>query len=187
MTPGGVLTNLYSFGTNPGDGRSPSALLQGADGNFYGTTLSGGAQNQGTVFEISPAGAFTTLYSFGSVPGDGAAPLAALIQAGDGTFYGTTQNGNSSNTGTIFQITSSGTETVFYTFGMNLNDGLFPQASLVLGSDGNFYGTTNQGGTQNQGAVFQITPAGVEMVLYSLRLIESRRWSEPIRRTGARQ
>src|SRR5208282_3285952 len=87
-----TLTTLHSFdGT---DGASPYAtLVQGFDGNLYGTTYSGGASNNGTVFKITTGGALTTLHSFSGT--DGANPIAALVQANDGYLYGTTFGGGS--------------------------------------------------------------------------------------------
>jgi uncharacterized repeat protein (TIGR03803 family) len=94
-------TNLYSFGGYPTDGVDPNALVQGSDGNFYGTTQSGGTSTNcsdgcGTVFRISPDGTYTTLYSFAGPPSDGAAPFAGLVQGSDGNFYGTTSQGGHS-------------------------------------------------------------------------------------------
>src|SRR5208283_1359552 len=97
ITPGGQLTTLYNFCSQSGctDGDEPFAgLVQGTDGNFYGTTVSGGANGLGTIFKLTPSGALTTLYSFCSQSGcsDGENPYAGLVQASDGNFYGTTQN-----------------------------------------------------------------------------------------------
>src|ERR1700690_696582 len=107
-TPSGqVLTTLVSFdGSN---GLEPLAsLIQGADGNFYGTTYGGGTNDEGTVFKITPAGSLTTLYSFCSQAGcvDGAVPIAGLVQGSDGNFYGTTAEGgeNELDEGTVFKI-----------------------------------------------------------------------------------
>jgi uncharacterized repeat protein (TIGR03803 family) len=161
---------LYSFaGGRSGNGKFPGAgLIQGSsDGNFYGTTFAEGASNLGTVFSITPAGVETLLYSFGGAPNDGSFPFAALIHGGDGNFYGTTSNGGANNDGTVFKITPAGVETVLYSFSGAPGDGAIPRAGLILGSDGNFYGTTQVGGTNSYGTVFKITPAGVETVLYS--------------------
>ncbi len=148
MTPGGRLTNLYSFCSQPGcaDGELPYAgLIQGANGNLYGTTLAGGTSGTGTVFEITPAGQLTTLYKFCSQPGctDGAAPFAGLVQA-NGNFYGTTEAGGTSGYGTVYEITPAGRLTTLYNF-CSLSgcaDGFRPYAGLLLASDGNLYGTT---------------------------------------------
>jgi uncharacterized repeat protein (TIGR03803 family) len=165
ITPAGVETVLHSFG-NGGDGKVPEvALVQGSDGNFYGTTAFGGTANRGSVFMITPLGVETVLHSFGSGT-DGATPDSALIQASDGNFYGTTTNGGTAASGAVFKITPAGVETVLYSFGSS-NDGNFPLAGLIQASDGNFYGTTGSGGAANGGTVFKLTPAGVETVLHS--------------------
>jgi uncharacterized repeat protein (TIGR03803 family) len=166
VTPGGRLTSLHSFdGT---DGENPLAgLLHATNGNFYGTTAFGGAHKQGTIFQITPSGALTTIYSFCPQLGcpDGEEPEANLIQAPNGTFYGTTPSGGAGGDGTVFQITSSGVLTTLYSF--NGSDGNQPSAALVLGSDGNFYGTTRAGGANSGGTIFQISPAGALTTLYN--------------------
>ena len=131
-------------------------LVQGSDGNFYGTTYSGGSNNGvGTVFRISPSGTLTSLYSF-SGP-DGANPFAALVQGSDGDFYGTASLGGNGNLnggtayGTAFKISPSGNLTNLYSFDGG-NAGGDPTAPLVQGSDGNFYGATWIGG-----AFFQLS------------------------------
>jgi uncharacterized repeat protein (TIGR03803 family) len=170
ITPEGTLTTLYNFGWT--DGASPSAgLIQAADGNFYGTTTSGGTNctlGCGTVFKITPAGTLTTLYSFDST--DGAVPVARLIQATDGNFYGTTQRGGASDYGTVFEISPAGALTTLHSF--TLTDGAYPDAGLIQAKDGNFYGTTNAGGNitvgnpNGYGTVFKMTPMGTLTVLY---------------------
>jgi uncharacterized repeat protein (TIGR03803 family) len=165
-------TVLYSFGNSTNDGFDPVApLVQGSDGNFYGTTYIGGVENYGTIFQISPSGTYTTLYSFDVVPYDGASPYAGLVQGRDGNFYGTTQYGGTNYDGTVFRISPSGNYTNLHSFN-NSPDGANPLAGLVQGSDGNFYGTTQNGGTSGNcefgcGTVFRISPSGTETTLYS--------------------
>jgi uncharacterized repeat protein (TIGR03803 family) len=167
ITPGGVMTMLHAFTGGTTDGRNSNAsLILGADGNFYGTTVGGGASDKGTVFKITPAGVETVLYSFAGGLTDGNYPSAALIQASDGNFYGTTPQEDPSNHGTVYRVTPAGVETVLHTFGGG-TDGNNPAAALIQGSDGNFYGTTYGGGINNFGTVFKITPAGVETILHS--------------------
>jgi uncharacterized repeat protein (TIGR03803 family) len=162
-SPAQTLDSLHSFdGT---DGSLPYAgLVQGTDGNFYGTTSgfvprSGNCIRCGTVFKITPAGALTTLYSFSG--NDGANPFAGLVQATDGNFYGTTLEGGAHSHGTIFNITAAGVLTTLYSFGSG--NGTNPYAGLVQATDGNFYGTTGQGGVINNcgsygcGTVFSLT------------------------------
>ncbi|MGA3141759.1 MAG: choice-of-anchor tandem repeat GloVer-containing protein [Verrucomicrobiota bacterium] len=185
MSTNGTLTTLYSF-TGDNDGANPSAgLVQGSDGNLYGTTYYGGTNGYGTVFKISTNGVFTSLYSFGSVLDsnglllDGSGPNG-LVQGSDGLFYGTTQWGgaftdqyNSIGYGTVFRITTNGALATLYSFGSvqdtngNPLDGVAPFASLVQGSDGYLYGTTSGGGTDDYGTVFRISTNGVLTCLYS--------------------
>jgi uncharacterized repeat protein (TIGR03803 family) len=164
----GTLTTLHSFSGYPSDGRAPSAaLIQATDGNFYGTTPSGGADNTGTVFEITPTGTLTTLHSFAYT--DGGAPITPLAQATNRELYGTTQGGGANNDGTVFKITPGGALTTLYSFCAqpSCTDGSFPLAGLVQGTDGNFYGTTYGGGTNDEGTVFKIAPTGTLTTLHS--------------------
>jgi uncharacterized repeat protein (TIGR03803 family) len=182
ITPSGTLTTLYNFCSQSGctDGSSPNAgLVQATNGDLYGTTYSGGAndsypclQGCGTVFKITPSGAVTTLYSFCSQSGcaDGYGPLAALVQATDGNLYGTTQYGGASGActefgcGTVFKITPSGTLKTLHSF--DGTDGYNPVAGLVQATDGDLYGTTGGGGP-GSGTVFKITPSGKLTTLLS--------------------
>jgi uncharacterized repeat protein (TIGR03803 family) len=172
ITPAGAVKTIYTFCAKPDctDGFSPYAgLVQGTDGNFYGTTLSGGTGFSGTIFKVTPAGVLTTLHSFCFSPGctDGSNPYAGLIQASNGNFYGTTYNG--STPGTIFEITTNGALTTIYSFCSTgvCEDGALPQAGLIQANNGNFYGTTSSGGAHSEGTVFQVTPAGLLKTLYS--------------------
>ncbi|MGA2903049.1 MAG: choice-of-anchor tandem repeat GloVer-containing protein [Candidatus Korobacteraceae bacterium] len=165
-----TLTTLHSFDNT--DGANPFAgLVQASDGNFYGTTYSGGASNEGVVFKITPSGVLTTLHSFCQLSGctDGTLPAGGLVQGTDGNLYGTTAGGGANNRGTVFKITLSGTLTTLYSF-CNLEscaDGALPYAGLVQAANGNFYGTTEFGGQYTYGAIFQITPSGTLTTLYS--------------------
>jgi uncharacterized repeat protein (TIGR03803 family) len=158
---------LYSF-TNGNDGAFPQAgLVQASDGNLYGTASEGGTNNLGTVFRINATGVLTTLYSFTGRDGD--YPVAGLVQASDGNLYGTTQLGGTNylgSWGTVFRITTNGALTTLYSF-TNGQDGAYPAAGLVQASDGNLYGTTQYGGTNNDGTVFRFTTNGVLTPLYS--------------------
>jgi uncharacterized repeat protein (TIGR03803 family) len=166
ITPAGTLTTLHSFcsQTNCADGQSPQAgLVLAADGSFYGTTQSGGTGDClggcGTVFRMTPHGALTTLYSFCSQSSCGANPFAGLIQATDGNFYGTTVYGGAQNVGTLFELTPDGEMTVLYNFCSEENcpDGYYPSATPVQATDGNFYGTTYEGGHRGWGTVFRLS------------------------------
>ncbi len=160
ITPGGTLTTLYSFcsQTNCTDGAGPQAgLVQAADGDLYGTTVSGGTNTNGTVFKITPTGTLTTLHSFNGTT-DGATPAAGLVQAINGDFYGTASSG-ANNYGTVFKITPSGTLTTLYRFCHQTHcpDGATPYAGLVQDTNGDFYGTTSEGGSNNDGTVFRLS------------------------------
>lgn len=165
ITPAGVESVLYSFTGGADSGYPSGSLIQASDGNFYGMT-NGAANDLGTVFKITPAGVESVLHTF-TGGADGAFPLGSLIQASDGNFYGMT-NGGDVNTdhGTMFKITPAGVETVLYVFTGGA-DGGDPAGSLIQASDGNFYGMTVNGGANNLGAVFKVTPGGVETVQYS--------------------
>jgi uncharacterized repeat protein (TIGR03803 family) len=149
---------------------SYSSLIQGRDGNLYGTSNNGGAAGDGAVFKVTPTGTLTTLYSFCSQAGcsDGSYPFSVLALGTDGNFYGTTQNGGVAGMGTVFKITPSGAYTVLHSFAGT--DGSAPEAGLVLGGDGNFYGTTSSGGTSGGcacGTVFKISATGVLTTLHT--------------------
>jgi uncharacterized repeat protein (TIGR03803 family) len=155
MTPAGALTTLVAFnGTN---GANPRAgLVQGNDGNFYGTTAGSGASDRGMIFKITSAGELATLVSFNGT--NGAAPQAGLVQGSDGNFYGTTADGGAFNLGTVFMMTPTGVLTTLVSF--DGTNGAVPEACLVQGNDGNFYGTTVLGGDSYNGTVFMVTPSG---------------------------
>jgi uncharacterized repeat protein (TIGR03803 family) len=166
ITPSGTETVLHAFPKTGSDGETPYAgLIQGSDGNFYGTTYFGGANNLGAVFKVTPSGTETLLYSFAG-GSDGEHPYAGVIQGSDGNFYGTTYQGGASGYGTVFEITPSGTETVLYAFAGG-SDGANPEAGVIQGRDGNFYGNTFQGGAGSFGTVFKITPSGSETILHT--------------------
>jgi uncharacterized repeat protein (TIGR03803 family) len=180
ITRGGTLTTLHEFCPTYycTDGGSPAAgLIQVTDGNFYGTTSSGGTNGSGTVFKISPRGHLTTIYSFcaQNYCADGVGPEAPVVQATDGNFYGTTFTGGIDNDacefgcGTVFKITPGGELTTLHSFcaQMNCTDGDEPSAGLVQGTDGNFYGTTELGGVNSVGTVFKIRSGGKLIALYS--------------------
>jgi uncharacterized repeat protein (TIGR03803 family) len=175
ISTNGVQNNVYTF-TGGADGANPYAgLVLGSDGNFYGTTTSGGTYTNGTVFRIGINGGLTTLYSF-TGGNDGATPYAGLVQGSDGNFYGTTVSGGTYTNGTVFSIGTNGVLTSLYSFSTG-HDGRHPYGGLVQGRDGSFYGTTLQGGAGNgYGTVFRltvvpgppqlaITPLGTDVVL----------------------
>lgn len=167
ITPQGALTTLYSFCSQPActDGQEPNGpLVMGRDGNFYGTTYSGGSAGgtggAGTIFKITTNGTLTTLYSFCSQShcADGQLPVTGLIQSRDGNFYGTTPYGGADFYGVAFKITPAGTLTVLHSF--DQTDGANPQSPLLLGTNGYFYGMTYEGGSSGNGTVFRMSSTG---------------------------
>lgn len=179
ITPAGKLTTLHSFDGTDGYVGQGTGLIQASNGNFYGTTAYGGAYDQGTVFEITPSGFFSSLYSFCATSGcpDGAVPNG-LTQGSDGNIYGTTSGGGvtdscnaASTSGTFFQLTPAGTLTTLTVF-CRLT-GFRPNSTLVPAANGNFYGTTADGGSSlnaDQGTVYEMTPDGSITSLYSFCL-----------------
>jgi uncharacterized repeat protein (TIGR03803 family) len=170
VSASGVFKALRDF--NYTNGANPNLPTQGTDGNFYGTTQFGGDPTCkcGVVYKATPAGAITVLHAFKGYPTDGNRPIGILVQGPDGNFYGTTYKGGTTNgNGTVFKITPTGVLTLLHSFnyGNGNFDAQLPEAGLTLGTDGNFYGVTANGGTKNAGAIFKITPAGSESVLYS--------------------
>jgi uncharacterized repeat protein (TIGR03803 family) len=167
MNSAGTVTTLHNF-TGGADGRHSSfggALIQGSDGDFYGTAYEGGTYNTGTVFKISSAGILTSLHQF-SGP-DGGGPEAGLVEGSDGNFYGTTYWGGTNDHGTVYKISSGGAFTNLYQF--SGADGSHPYTGLVQGSDGFFYGTTHNGGTNGWGTVFQFNSAGTLSTIHHFR------------------
>jgi uncharacterized repeat protein (TIGR03803 family) len=172
-------------------------LVQGADGNFYGTTFRGGSGGClgpfgvigcGTVFKLTPSGTQTVLHNFTydsttNTAVNGIYPYGGLVQGRDGNFYGTTSGGGNAGAvcngtlgcGVIFKITPAGRFTLLHSFNgafATPAEGGRPAGRLLLAKDGNFYGTTTQGGytadkVANQGTIFKITPGGVFTTLIS--------------------
>jgi uncharacterized repeat protein (TIGR03803 family) len=151
-------------------GNPLSDLIQASDGNFYGTTSNGGANNMGSVFKLTPAGVLTTIHSFSGA--DGSFPASGVVEGRDGVLYGTTYGTGKSTDpdgfGTIFDMLTTGQFETLYTF-TGGTDGGDPQGALVQGNDGNFYGTTSRGGDLSilnpSGVFFRITPAGSYAVI----------------------
>ena len=162
--PGVAFSTLYSF-TGASDGGSPNGLMQETNGNFYGATQSGGTDDSGTIFVMTPAGAFTNLYLFDDAGIGGFSPGAGLTQGADGNLYGTTEEGGANGWGIIFKTTTNGNLSTVATFAEG--NGAVPNQAMILGADGNFYGTTSSGGANNEGVVFRVTPGGALSVLAS--------------------
>ncbi len=167
ISAAGTLTTLYSFTGNLDGAQPQAALVQGVDGNFYGTTSADGlsSTNAGTVFTINSLGTLTTLYRF-TGGSDGGNPRGALVQGTDTNFYGTTFAGGASGLGVVFKMTTAGTLTTLWQFN-GITDGSQPVAGLVEGPNSNFFGTTFAGGANGLGTIFTITPSGALTTLYS--------------------
>ena len=180
---------LKSFGSASSDGSWPEGpLIQGQDGALYGVTAFGGRFGKGTIYKVSLAGAYSVLYSFGESTTDGFTPVGGLAQSSDGSIYGATSSGGlnscfqvpqfpgEGNCGTIFKLSPEGNFSTVYTFGATASDGVQPNGSLLLASDGNLYGTTVNGGTNhcggggetnNCGTVFRLSLTGALTILHS--------------------
>jgi len=158
LSTNGQYTTMHTFsgGSQPTvDGAFPAAsLIQGRDGNLYGTTEYGGSNFKGAVFRLSTGKAYTTIHSFAGT--DGAYPAASLIQASDGNLYGTTTEGGTNGQGTIFRVSTNGAFSSLYSFTGGL-DGATPLAGVIQAKDGNLYGTTEAaGGVSDAGSIFRL-------------------------------
>jgi uncharacterized protein (TIGR03437 family) len=169
MTPTGDLRTIFVFNGQDTDA-GYSALTLGLDGNFYGTAWSGG------IYRLTPAGGFTLLYTFGTPDGATSAPVGGLALGPDGNFYGMTEYGGTSpNSGNVFRITPSGTLAALSDVNGSAPAAAYyiaPNATLVLGPDGNFYGVMEYGGAcpsylDGCGTIFRISPSGNFATLYT--------------------
>ena len=168
VTPTGKLTTLFSFNYYVNGAGPFAGLVLGTDGNFYGTTTSGGANGFGTIFRVSPEGKLTILHGFNY--GDGYFVFGTLVQARDGSLYGASYAGGTSGVGTVFKLAPDGTFTVLHNF--DNTDGAYAYGSLIQATDGNFYGTTQTGGAYGQGTVFKITSAGDLTTIHSFNVTD---------------
>jgi uncharacterized repeat protein (TIGR03803 family) len=159
LNKAGKETVLYSF-AGGSDGANPQCtLVRDSEGKLYGTTTFGGAGGSGTVFMVEGEGRKTVLYSF-SGGTDGGLPFAGVVRDSAGNLYGTTlQGGSAPNpSGTVFEVTPSGQETVLHSFTEG-EDGGFPLfGGLSQDAAGNLYGTTQSGGANGPGVAFRIHP-----------------------------
>lgn len=192
ISPDGVETVIHSFGRGSDDGANPKGLIQGSDGDFYGTTTNGGIQNCvratvqiagppgkyidstgcGVLYKINARGEVAILHYF-SGGTDGQQPIPTLVEVGNGEFYGATDTGGIVNNlcdvdgcGLIFRVTTGGQKTTVHPFGAISADGFRP-IGLTLGTDGILYGTTAVGGAQSQGTVFTVSAEGTYTILHA--------------------
>lgn len=173
LTPSGQFSTVHTFCLQSGcpDGEYPwGSLVQDTLGNIYGTASAGGSHgSDGTVFRLSTTGSLTAIYRFCALTQctDGRFPNENLILKPGGNFYGTTRSGGAYGNGTVFSLTVRGSLTTLYSFCAQSGcaDGAIP-ISMVLATDGNFYGITSQGGVMNQGTFFRMSPTGQLVTLY---------------------
>lgn len=171
ITTSGTLTAIYSFCSlaSCADGANPyTSLIQASNGDLYGTTYSGGATGNGTLFKITTSGTLTTLYSFCSLANcaDGSGPEGQLALDTAGNIYGTATNGGASNFGTVFKFSTKNVLTTIHSF--SGADGEYPEGGVIFAS-GALYGTADEGGANGDGTVFKLTTAGVETTLHSFK------------------
>jgi uncharacterized repeat protein (TIGR03803 family) len=162
-----TVSTIYNFADNGASGANPwyVTLVQGTNGNLYGTTYNGGKDLFGTVFNVTDSGSQKIIYSFTGTATDGAFPTGGLTLGTDGNFYGTTQQGGAHQMGTAFKVTPTGTITILHSFNAFV-DGAFPWGPPILASDGNFYGTTSGGGINGHGVVYKMTTSGTVTKIY---------------------
>ena len=182
VTESGALTPIYTFTTAQGGGPN-NPLVIGPDGNLYGTTYNGGKNNTGTIFQVTPSGSYKLLYSFTQaydnnpnhksyfINMDGQNPMTGLVVGPDGQLYGSTPNGGVNDEGTLFKITTAGKFTLLYANGNSNGDSGAYAEPMILGSDGNLYGTGTVDTSNSGGTVFQLTSSGVCTILHTFQPI----------------
>jgi uncharacterized repeat protein (TIGR03803 family) len=164
LTPANALTPLHAFGGGDDGGNPLASLVQGSDGNLYGTASTGGSNGVGTVFSLSTNGLFTPLCSFNST--NGSCPASSLVQGNDGKLYGTTAAGGTHDFGTVFSLSTNGSFNSLVSF--DYTAGAYPSNGVVQATDGAFYGTASSGGTNGGwGTVFRLTANGTLTPLHS--------------------
>lgn len=173
-------TTLYTF-LGTADGGSPySGVIRDNAGNIYGTTTGGGNENGpegcGVVFKVDTNGVETVLHTFAGEPGDGCNPYAELTQDETGNLYGTTVYGGSGDAGVVFKIDTNENETILHNFTGDASDGAYPYSALIEDDFGNFYGTTQQGGTVGGGTIYELTERGALEILFSFATVDGGLW-----------
>ena len=164
---GGSFAVLNTF-TQSNQGTTPEGgIVQAQDGNFYGTTSTGGNGGYGTLYQCVPSTGKLNILTQFTNGNPGGTPVGAVTEGADGYLYGTAEYGGDNNYGTVFRTDLSSSTTSTFAQVTGGLAGYYPQSDLIQASDGNFYGTTAQGGTSNLGTFFQVTPAGVFTVIYS--------------------
>jgi len=163
IAPDGTHTVLHTFRGDDGSWPMGTLMMDGR-GNLYGTTFEGGKGGYGAIFRVTPDGKETTIHSFDGT--DGQSSEAGLLQA-NGNLYGTTEFGGADRQGTLFEVTKAGSESILHSFTLG-GDGGDPVSPLIADAQGNFYGTTADGGADiNGGIAFMYSPDGTETVLHN--------------------
>jgi uncharacterized repeat protein (TIGR03803 family) len=165
ITSSGTYTTIYTF--IPSVGTSPIAPpTQGTDGFLYIPVSLGGINFCGSIAKLSTAGVLSGSVGFACGAG-GSFPIGPLVQASNGNFYSTTQDGGTNGEGTTYQVTTGLVITVLHSFGATFGDGEYPTAGLLLATDGKYYGATAEGGTFDDGILFNTTTGGTYTDLFS--------------------
>lgn len=164
--PTASVATVYNFAGGSSGSANPwyVTLVQGSDGELYGTTYNGGTADAGTIFKVTTSGTYTLLHSFANTSTDGGYPSGGLTLGSTGVFYGTTQQGGNANQGVVFSMNSSGAVTILHNFNAGV-DGAFPWGPPILASDGNLYGTAS-GGAGAFGLVYKLTTSGTYSTIY---------------------
>jgi uncharacterized repeat protein (TIGR03803 family) len=186
VTSSGTYSTLYTL--TPAIGSYPIAPpTQGTDGFLYLPLSLGGANSCGSILQLTTAGVLNKSYEFPCGPG-GAFPIGPLVQASNGDFYSTTKDGGTNGEGTVYQVTTGLAVTVLHSFGATFGDGAYPGAGLLLATDGNYYGSTAEGGTYDDGILFNTTTGGTYKDLYSfnnsVNLMQMSPLSPPVQNTN---
>jgi uncharacterized repeat protein (TIGR03803 family) len=165
ISPEGQFTLLHDLNGGSSGILPVCDLCLAGNGDFYGTSSSGGLYGDGIVFKFTPSGTFTAVYPFYAGPDSGANPTSGLKLGLDGNLYGTTSAGGLYGHGTVYRITPSGQEALLHSF--NIDDGATPQNALEVDQNGDFYGVTALGGAHGLGTIFKITTEGKFVLLHS--------------------
>jgi uncharacterized repeat protein (TIGR03803 family) len=169
ITPRGKEIILHTFTGSTKDGKYPSytSLLSDAQGNLYGVTEEGGAADGGILYKLNTSGKFTILHSFKGGTTDGCNVLGTPFMDAAGNFYGTTSSCGTHMLGTVWKVDQSGKEKVLHSFAGGTTDGEYPLAGVIVDADGNIYGNTETGGSDDVGTVYEISKTGKFALLHS--------------------
>lgn len=164
----GAFSTLYAFSGSDGQNPEVGRPILAADGNYYGLTEQGGADNGGTAYVMSPTGKLSILYNFGGTAGDPVGPSGPLIQGADGNFYGTSSQGGGLGGGAVFRMSGTGQVTILHNFpAKSTTDGVAPMGGVVQSRNGALFGVTFSGGSGDLGTVYELKSSGKEVILHS--------------------